>query len=346
MICTGILLVILSQANIVASATQEKSQFFNRASLSKESLKVDKKDSPNDVGINICYEDFWKIYYCQDGYICCTPGSPTSKCCPETHPLCIDDKYCCASGHPKVCHDKSCCESDSYCCDDGHCCKEKKSCCGDQQCCTPGNSCCSTGEEKSCCNDNSKACCDGGYGCVEPCTSPFDAVGCFPAPTSLSDDSAQLESLLSSLTVRYENEKLQVFIFLYRVLRPEETPQIGLIAKNRSACKTPLSHVNCGSRENYGSQFISTTADLDVALSWQSKYSLKNLKIAVIDVSLLPKDTVVIDLTTEANRDHYLGNAVCKNFAKASMEVLLANPNEPIPFEYYKNLEQQIHNDL
>ena len=125
MICTGILLVILSQANIVASATQEKSQFFNRASLSKESLKVDKKDSPNDVGINICYEDFWKIYYCQDGYICCTPGSPTSKCCPETHPLCIDDKYCCASGHPKVCHDKSCCESDSYCCDDGNCCKKK-----------------------------------------------------------------------------------------------------------------------------------------------------------------------------------------------------------------------------
>ena len=334
MICIAILLTVLCQTIIVNGATQENDQ-VNPASLSKESSKVEKEDVPNHVGISICYEDFWHTYYCQSGYICCTPGSPTSKCCPETKPLCIDEKYCCARGYPKVCHEKSCCKSESYCCDDGNCCKDKKSCCGDQQCCVKDNSCCNTGPEKTCCNDDTQACCDGEYGCVEPCTSPFDAVGCFPTPSSEFE-----EMLLAILTVG----RLGNGPFLYRVLRPEENPNIGLIAKNRHAGKTVLSHVNCGSRKNYGSQFISTTASLEVALFWQTK--TPKLKIAVIDRDLLPKDTTVIDLTVEANRDRYLGNAVCKNFAKASEEILLENPNEAIPFTYYEKSEQKMRNEL
>ena len=124
---------------------------------------------------------------------------------------------------------------------------------------------------------------------------------------------------------------------LYRVLRAEEDPSIGLIAKDPSAKKTVLSHVNCGSRNNYTSQYISTTASLDVAREWVEKTYEKTgvrPRIGVIKRWQIPYGTKVIDLTIEANRDSYLGNAVCKNFAKASQEVLLVN-RKAIPFKIY-----------
>ena len=115
---------------------------------------------------------------------------------------------------------------------------------------------------------------------------------------------------------------------LWRILRPDEDPKVGLVAKDPQACKTVISHVNCGSREGYKSQYISTTASYDVALRYKAKgeeKGLTGLRIAEIDLDDLPETCKleIVDLTTEENRDKYLGNAVCKNFAKASCEVLL-----------------------
>ena len=122
---------------------------------------------------------------------------------------------------------------------------------------------------------------------------------------------------------------------LWRILRPDEDPKVGLVAKDPQACKTVLSHVNCGSREGYKSQFISTTASYDVALHYKAKgeeKGLTGLRIAEIYLGYLPATCKleIVDLTTEENRYKYLGNAVCKNFAKASCEVLL-KCNVPIP---------------
>ena len=122
---------------------------------------------------------------------------------------------------------------------------------------------------------------------------------------------------------------------LWRILRPDEDPKVGLVAKDPQACKTVISHVNCGSREGYKSQYISTTASYDVALRYKAKgeeKGLTGLRIAEIDLDDLPETCKleIVDLTTEENRDKYLGDAVCKNFAKASCEVLL-KCNVPIP---------------
>ena len=36
---------------------------------------------------------------------------------------------------------------------------------------------------------------------------------------------------------------------LWRILRPDEDPKVGLVAKDPQACKTVISHVNCGGNE-------------------------------------------------------------------------------------------------
>ena len=122
---------------------------------------------------------------------------------------------------------------------------------------------------------------------------------------------------------------------LWRILRPDEDPKVGLVAKDPQACKTVISHVNCGGNEWYRSQYISTTASYYVAQLYKAKgeeKGLTGLRIAEIYLYDLPETCKleIVDLTTEENRDKYLGNAVCKNFAKASCEVLL-KCNVPIP---------------
>ena len=48
---------------------------------------------------------------------------------------------------------------------------------------------------------------------------------------------------------------------VYRVLRDDEDPE-RIVPKDSTVDKTVLSHVNCGSRPGYKSQFISTSATL------------------------------------------------------------------------------------
>ena len=119
---------------------------------------------------------------------------------------------------------------------------------------------------------------------------------------------------------------------VYRILRPDENPD-GIVAKNPETQRSVLSHVNCGSRPNYASQFISSSASLEVAEYYKKKgeeKGLTGLRIGMIEVDKLPPTCQIIDLTNEENRDQYLRNAVCKVYATRSAEVLL-RCSEPIP---------------
>ena len=53
-----------------------------------------------------------------------------------------------------------------------------------------------------------------------------------------------------------------------------------------------------------------------------------------MSANYVPVGTVIFDLTTDENRDKFIGPGpiVCKNFAKASQEVLLVS-EIPIPSE-------------
>ncbi|XP_068741737.1 uncharacterized protein [Montipora capricornis] len=155
--------------------------------------------------------------------------------------------------------------------------------------------------------------------------SQLDAIGNQLAELSLS--SAKVDGSLC----RFDKT-------LFRLLRPDENPLVGIVAKNPLATKTVLSHVNCGGRHNYASQYISATTSLAVAEHYKAvkeKQGLTGLRIAEIDLDALPKSCPldIVDLTSKENRDKYLGNAVCKNFAKASWEVLL-KCDVPIPCHF------------
>lgn len=217
-----------------------------------------------------------------------------------------------------------------FCCNSERCCLNEAACCGDG-CCTDDAPCCKENNTKACCSKTTMGCCDG-YGCVSPCESQFDAIGC--QLSSFSLDAKQSEESVGKTPTLLES--------LYRILRPDENPA-GIVAKNPSAQRTVLSHVNCGSRPSYTSQFISTTASLDVAKYYKEKgekKGLTGLRICKFDVNKLPQSCQTVDLTTEENRDKYLGNAVCKNFAKASQEVLL-QCDVPIPCTVVDSSEKE-----
>lgn len=174
------------------------------------------------------------------------------------------------------------------------------------------------------------ACCDSLYGCVSPCTCPFDAIGC--EPISARDDSENQSEYLYPIAgpPQVECPSPSTTGTLYRILRNDESCDEGLIAKDPSKQKTVLSHVNCGGRPKYTSQFISFTSSIEVANYYRNKFG-STLRIATVDIQKIPQQCTLIDLTTATNRDKYLGNAVCKNFAKASCEVLLSCREARVP---------------
>ena len=288
----------------------------------------------------ICYRhcNWWgcTTYFCKDG-VCCKPGSKDGSCCPNRTPVCVPGG-CCDKDFPKPCGEV-CCKTDSFCCDEEVCCKDENSCC-DQQCCIEDAPCCRHEDSKKCCSVETMACCDG-YGCVDPCESQFDAIGCqFSDDGELSENGElpdngegpnggelQLgpeESAAKSREVRAIGDKL------YRILRPNENPQ-AIVPKDITAEKTVLSHVNCGSRPRYASQYISTSASLDVARKYKQRgeeKGLTGLRICEFDVSyLIERACQFFDLTEADNRKLYLGRAVMANrFANASQEVLLVCP--------------------
>lgn len=324
------------------------------AGIAASSSKEISKSNSRLLGLKddqVCFRDcsWWgcTTYYCKDG-VCCTPGSPTSICCPEDTPICAGkdrDILCCPTASPKRCGE-NCCKTDSYCCEEEVCCKDENSCCN-QQCCIDQAPCCKYGDEKKCCSEITMACCDG-YGCVEPCESQFDAIECqlnglgdeelerkeeigregkaerenfkeAPERENLQETS---ETERGKETSEKSREAREIPDILYRVLRSDENPA-AIVPKDITEDRTILSHVNCGSRKNYRSQFISTTTSLDVAREYQSRK--RGLRICQFDVNVLRQHQCdFFDLTTEEGRNLYLGDAVmAKNFAGKSEEVVL-----------------------
>lgn len=102
----------------------------------------------------------------------------------------------------------------------------------------------------------------------------------------------------------------------------------GLIAKNPTRGMTIEGHIISGSR-NKGSQFISTTTDINVA----NKYANRDgCRIVEINLNKLPNNVNIYDLSTVAGRNTYLRGIMSKNFAAKSREVLLEGyiPSEAI----------------
>jgi hypothetical protein len=108
---------------------------------------------------------------------------------------------------------------------------------------------------------------------------------------------------------------------VYRVLRPDEDIAKGLVAKIPSRNMSIEGHLISGSRNN-GSQFISTTTDINVAKKWAAK---EGNRIVKIDLEKLPDSLKLYDLSTEAGRANYINpNAITANRnAASSYEVLL-----------------------
>ncbi len=105
---------------------------------------------------------------------------------------------------------------------------------------------------------------------------------------------------------------------LYRVIRPDENPADGLVAKNPNAEYTVEGHVLHGSKPNFRSQYISTTTDPSVAKKWADKSGNRIVRISPSQV-----DSLIIDLSTDAGRDVHLRGIMAKNWAKSSSEVLI-----------------------
>lgn len=120
---------------------------------------------------------------------------------------------------------------------------------------------------------------------------------------------------------------------VYRVLRPDEDPY-KITPKDKTLHKTVLSHVNCGSRPDYKSQFISTSATLAASRLYKKLAESKggpDLRICEFVIAAVARKCTIYDLTDENVLNMYLGKAVmAKNFARKYEEVLLECTGRPI----------------
>ena len=120
--------------------------------------------------------------------------------------------------------------------------------------------------------------------------------------------------------------------FVYRVIRPEEDPTIGLVAKKPDRGMTTTGHVTSGSR-NKGSQFISTTTKYDVANKWSEETGNRIVKI---DLNQLPSENKVYDLSTDVGRSAHIKGSTANRLAKSSSEVLIEGKIPPSAIEVIK----------
>lgn len=84
----------------------------------------------------------------------------------------------------------------------------------------------------------------------------------------------------------------------YRVIRADENPSEGLVAKNPDATYTPEGHVLNGSRPGFASQYISSTSELSVAQKWAAMTGNR-----IVGINLDMVDSPIIDLSTAEGRD-------------------------------------------
>ena len=83
---------------------------------------------------------------------------------------------------------------------------------------------------------------------------------------------------------------------------------------------------------------------MEVANDWKQRSGL-DLQIATVKSEDIPERCVIYDLTTAENRQLYLRNAVCKNFAKASCEVLLSCGDERVKCTINNDTSRSIARD-
>ncbi len=105
---------------------------------------------------------------------------------------------------------------------------------------------------------------------------------------------------------------------VYRVIRSDEDPLLGLFSLNPNNIKTAAGHVTSGSRSP--SQFISATKDLNIAEKWAAKTGNR-----IVEIDLSKVSGGVIDISSPKGLD-LLGNDFARRLAKGSAEVLFDAP--------------------
>ena len=109
---------------------------------------------------------------------------------------------------------------------------------------------------------------------------------------------------------------------VYRVLRPDEDPLLGLFGKDPRNIKTVAGHITSGSRT--GSQFISATKDLAVARKWAEKTGNR-----IVEIDLSKAGCGAVDVSSSEGLEQ-LGNQFSRKLAQGSKEVLF---DAPVPAE-------------
>ena len=119
--------------------------------------------------------------------------------------------------------------------------------------------------------------------------------------------------------------------FVFRVLRLDEEPSLGLFPKNPFSNESVARHVNqYNERDFRSSRYISTTASAETAIKWciWNRRSQDNPAFSMIDTRFLDP-TCIIDLTIEDIRNHYIpdvSDKITREFAQRSWEVLFTKP--------------------
>ena len=135
--------------------------------------------------------------------------------------------------------------------------------------------------------------------------------------------------------------------YVYRVLRPDEVPNVNLTCKDASSKRSLSKHVESGLWTP--SKYISTAGSLEKAKKWLETaneqtsqiYGNTRTTIVRIDVAMIKSKypqiaQLAIDLTREINRNRFLANDLQKNYARAYEEVVFVEyiPSEVITVEY------------
>ena len=102
---------------------------------------------------------------------------------------------------------------------------------------------------------------------------------------------------------------------VYRVIRDDENPSQGLEAKDPNKNYKPSFHICRGS--TYPSQYISTTADLDVALNYAAA---TNNRVVSINLRVARNAGIQIGDYRDGGD---LTFSMARNFARSSQEILL-----------------------
>ena len=122
-------------------------------------------------------------------------------------------------------------------------------------------------------------------------------------------------------------------ITVFRVLRPDEEPEKGLVAKDINAECLLSYFLHFGSKKNVKTQFIATTLSIETAYAWATKESKRNpLRIAMIQFD--PDKYQWYDVSTKAkayaSMSKYPGETmkykqgyydICAKLASGSKEV-------------------------